>query len=129
MSLRRDRFGGEFRSRQQQVGEYVADVDDAGRNIRRQNAPKERHKYQNILPEKEDKSVKRTLRILKHGSTESKLVTLHRLPISKLARRKPAPTMRLANYEFRDVIREHKEEKAKSRKQKEEEEQARVAAY
>jgi len=39
------------------------------------------------------------------------------------------PGIRLANYEFRDVIREHKENKAKSPKQKKEEEETRVKAY
>jgi hypothetical protein len=37
--------------------------------------------------------------------------------------------MWLANYEYRDVIREHKEEAAKPPKQRAEEEQARIAAY
>jgi len=129
MSLRRDRFGGELRSRPQQVGEYVADVDADGRDIRRANAPRERHKFQRILPEKEDTEIKKTNRILKYGSASSKTIALHRLQIASQARRKPVPTMRLANYEYRDVIREHKEEKAKSAKQKTEEEQARVVAY
>lgn len=129
MSLRRDQFGGELRSRSQQVGEYVADVDAAGRDIRRSDAPKERHKFQKIMPEIEDTEINKTNRILKYGSSTLKTVALHRLQIATQARRKPVPSMRLANYEYRDVIREHKEEKAKSPKQRMEEEQARVTAY
>lgn len=129
MSLRRDQFGGELRSRSQQVGEYVADVDATGRDIPRSDAPKERHKFQKIMPEIEDTEINKTNRILKYGSLVSKTVALHRLQIASQARRKPVPSMRLANYEYRDVIREHKEEKAKSPKQRMEEEQARIAAY
>lgn len=130
MGLRRDRFGGELKTRAQQVGEYVADVDDFGRDIPRKKAPKERHKFQQkILLEKEDPELRRTSRILKYGSTTRKTIALHRLQIAEQARRKPVPNMRLANYEYRDVIREHKEEKAKSAQQKADEEQARVKAY
>jgi ribosomal protein S4 len=130
MSLRRDRFGGELRSRAQKVGEYVADVDDFGRNIPRKNAPKERHKFeQAVLPEKEDLEVKRTIKVLAKGSNLRKTIALHRLFIAKQARRKPVPSMFLANFEYRDVIREHKEELAKSTQQKAEEEQAKVKAY
>lgn len=57
------------------------------------------------------------------------MIVRHRLLISKMARRKPIPTMELADYEYQDVIREHEEEKAKSPKQKEEEEAARVKEY
>lgn len=129
MTLRRDRFGGEIRSRPQQVGEYVAEVDASGRDIRRKDAPKERHKFQRIMPEGKDREIQKTARILKGGSRSSKLIAIHRLQIADQARRKPIPTMRLANYEYRDVIREHKADKAKSPKQKEEEEQARVKTY
>ena len=129
MTLRRDRFGGEIRSRPQQVGEYVAEVDASGRDIRRKDAPKERHKFQRIMPEGKDREIQKTAQILKSGSRSSKLIAIHRLQIADQARRKPIPTMRLANYEYRDVIREHKADKAKSLKQKEEEEQARVKTY
>lgn len=129
MTLRRDRFGGEIRSQPQQVGEYVADVDDQGRDIPRKKAPRERHKFQRILSQRVDGEIKKTDRILKRGSPLDKTIALHRMLISGQARRKPVPTMRLANYEYRDVIREHKAEKAKSTKQKAEEEQARVKVY
>ena len=129
MALRRDRFGGELRSRPQQVGQYVADVDDQGRDIPRSSALKERHKFQRILPEIKDTEINKTARILKYGSITSKTIALHRLQIARQARRKPAPTMRLANYEYRDVIREHKVERVKSVKQKAEEEQARIKVY
>jgi hypothetical protein len=130
MSLRRDRFGGELRSRAQKVGEYVADVDASGRDIPRKNAPKERHKFeQTVLPEKEDLEIKRTIKVLAKGSNLRKTIALHRLFIAKQARRKPVPSMFLANFEYRDVIREHKEELAKSAQQKAEEEQTRIKAY
>jgi hypothetical protein len=129
MSLHPDRFGGELRSRPQQVGEYVPEVDAYGRDIRRKKAPKERHKFQRILPEIKDRAILQTDRILKRGSSSDKVIAIHRLRISAQARRKPVPTMRLANYELRDVIREHREEKAKSAKQKAEEEAVRVKAY
>jgi len=130
MSLRPDRLGGELRSRPQKVGEYVAEVDAKGRDIRRKNALKERHKFQpTALPLVKDPEIKKTNRILKKGPVSDRIVTRHRLGITRQARRKPVPTMRLANYEYRDVIREHKENKAKSLKQKEEEEAARVKEY
>lgn len=130
MTLRRDRFGGELRAHSQQVGEYVADVDDYGRDIPRKDAPRERHKFQNIMPTaQKDPEVKKTYKILKSGTTSSKIVARHRLQIASQALRKPVPTMRLANYEYRDVIREHKENKAKSAKQKKEEEEAQVKVY
>jgi hypothetical protein len=129
MSLRPDRFGGELRSRQQQVGEYVAEVDAEGKDIARKDAPKERHKYQKILPSVKDKEFLKTNRLLKRAPLNAKLITKHRLSITDEARRKPVPGLRLANYEYRDVIREHKENKAKSAKQKEEEELLRVKAY
>lgn len=114
------------------MGEYVAEVDEFGRDIPRKNAPRERHKFQKIMPVvpvNKDPEVKKTDLVLKRGPLSSKVVARHRLEIARQALRKPAPTMRLANYEYRDVIREHKSEKAKSAKQKEEEEQARVNAY
>jgi ribosomal protein S4 len=132
MTLRRDRFGGELRSRPQQVGEYVAEVDSLGRDIRRKDAPRERHKFQKImpvLPIEKDPEIKKTNKVLKRGSATDKIITKHRMIIAGQALRKPVPTMRLANYEYRDVIREHKDNKAKSSKQKAEEEQSRVKAY
>lgn len=132
MTLRRDRFGGELRSQTQQVGEYVAEVDDFGRDIPRKVAPRERHKFQRLMPVvpiDKDPEVKKTDRILKRGALSSKIVARHRLEIARQARRKPVPSMRLANYEYRDVIREHRAEKAKSVKQKTEEEEARVKEY
>jgi hypothetical protein len=129
MTLRPDRFGGELRSRQQQVGEYVAEVDAEGRDIRRKDAPKERHKYQKILPRVKDTELSKTDALLKRAPVSTKIVTRHRLGITKEARRKPVPSLRLANYEYRDVIREHKENKAKSVKQKQEEEEAQIKEY
>jgi ribosomal protein S4 len=132
MSIRFDRYGGQLRSQPQQVGEYVAEVDAFGRDIPRKKAPRERHKYQKIMPSvpvDKDPEIKKTDRILKHGSATSKIVVRHRLEIARQARRKPIPSMRLANYEYRDAIREHKAEKVKSIKQREEEERARVKTY
>jgi hypothetical protein len=133
MGLRTDRYGGELRSVPQQVGEYVSDVDADGRDIKRKDAvSKERHKYQEIMPTvspERDPEIKKTNKNLKRGSAVTQMITRHRLKIAAEARRKPVPTMRLANYECRDVIREHKENYAKSAKQKEEEEKARVEAY
>lgn len=133
MGLRRDRYGGELRSIPQQVGEYVAEVDAQGRDIKRKDAPaRERYKYQELMPvvsPERDPEIKKTNKNLKRGSAVMQMITRHRLQIAAEARRKPVPTMRLANYEYRDVIREHKENYAKSAKQKEEEEKARVTAY
>ena len=129
MSLRRDRFGGELRTRPQQVGEYVADVDALGQDIKRKDALKERHKYQKLTTASGDVEIKKTNRVLKRGQASSKLVARHRLGIAEQARRKPVPTMRLANYEYRDVIKEHNENRAKSAKQKEEEEALLVKQY
>lgn len=128
-ALRPDRFGGELRSRAQQVGEYVPDVDARGRDIKRKNAPRERHKFQKVLPVVIDSEIKKTNKILKKGSRLDRSLARQRLRISRQAARKPVPGIRLANYEFRDVIREHKENKAKSVKQKNEEAAARVKAY
>lgn len=129
MSVRPDRFGGQLRSRAQQVGEYVPDVDASGRNVRRKNALRERHKFQKILPKVNDPEIKKTNKILKQKPLTDRLLARQRLKIAKQALRKPMPTLRLANYEYRDVIREHKANKAKSAKQKQEEEQQRVRAY
>jgi len=129
MTLRPDRFGGELRARPQQVGEYVPAVDVLGRDIPRKKAAKERHKFQTALPAAQDHETKKTNRILKKGPIIDRMLTRQRLKISQQALRKPLPTLRLANYEYRDVIRRHKENKAKSVKQKGEEEQLRVKAY
>ena len=129
MGLRTDRFGGELRARAQRIGEYVPAVDALGRNIPQTAALRERHELK-ALPKGKDAEVRKTVRLLKRrGGVTTKILAQHRLGISKQARRKPAPTMRLANYEFRDVIREHKAEKAKPLKQKIEEEQERVRVY
>jgi len=66
---------------------------------------------------------------LKQKPITDRLLARQRLKIAKQARRKPMPTMRLANYEYRDVIREHKANKAKSIKQRQAEEQQQVKAY
>lgn len=123
MSLRPDRTGGELRSRDQQIGEYVAEVDDMGRDIPEAKAAfRERHPF---TPKSADQKAVSS----RSGKGATTSASSHRLQISKIARRKPIPAMWLANYEYRDAIREHKEEKAKSRKQKEEEDQTRVKEY
>jgi len=128
-ALRPDRFGGELRSRAQQVGEYVADVDAEGRDIKRKNAPRERHKFQKVLPIVMDPEIKKTNKILRKGSRLDRSLARQRLRISRQAARKPMPGIRLANYEFRDVLREYKENKSKSMKQRKEEEELRVKAF
>jgi ribosomal protein S4 len=129
MTLRPDRFGGELQARSQQVGEYVPAVDVSGRDVPRKHAAKERHTFQNLLPTAQEHETKKTNSILKKGPIIDRMLTRQRLKISQQVLRKPLPTLRLANYEYRDVIRRHKENKAKSVKQKEEEEQLRVKAY
>lgn len=49
--------------------------------------------------------------------------------LAKLAKRYPAPSMQQANSDYRDVVREHKEERAKSTQQKAEEEALRINEY
>lgn len=125
--IRSDKYAGELRAREQQIGQYVPEVDSAGRDISAADAPfRERHPLTR-RPSKEDPAVKVTEKALKRGADAA--VTRHRLRISKAVQRKPVPSMWLANYEYRDVIREHKEELAKSPKQRAEEQQAGVIAY
>ena len=107
----------------------MPDVDASGRNIRRKNAPRERHKFQKILPKANDPEIKKTNIILRQGPITDRILARHRLKIAKQALRKPMPTLRLANYEYRDVILEHKANKVKSVKQKQEEEGKVLAAY
>lgn len=76
-----------------------------------------------------DPEIKKTNKILKKGSRLDRSLARQRLRISRQAARKPMPGIRLANYEFRDVIREHKENKSKSVKQKKEEEEACIKAF
>ena len=82
-----------------------------------------------MLPKVNDPEIKKTNTILKQRPITDRLLARQRLKIAKQALRKPMPTMRLANYEYRDVIREHKANKAKSIKQRQEEEQQQVKAY
>jgi len=82
-----------------------------------------------VLPKVNDPEIKKTNTILKQRPITDRLLARQRLKIAKQALRKPMPTMRLANYEYRDVIREHKANKAKSIKQRQEEEQQQVKAY
>jgi ribosomal protein S4 len=127
MSLRPDAVGGELRSREQQVGEYVAEVDDEGRDILEKDAPfRERHSLA-VRNTKFKSFTKRTAGELL--SPVALLLKKQRLRISQIARRKPIPSMWLANYECRDAVREYNAEKVKPRKQKEEEEQERVKGY
>ena len=129
MSLRPDRYGGELRSRSQQVGEYVPDVDEKGRSIPKKFALKERHKFKKILPTVADREVLKTNKILKSGTLAERLLVRQRLRITRQAIRKPLPGLRLANYEFFDVIRKHKLNKKKSRKEQEVEAAAKIKAF
>lgn len=122
MNLRPDRAGGELRAREQQIGEYVADVDASGRDI-----PEAKATFRERFSASEQTAAKAGAS--SQVKTRATSLTGHRLQISRIARRKPVPAMWLANYEYRDAIREHKEEKTKSKQQKAEEETARVAEY
>jgi hypothetical protein len=97
--------------------------------VRRKDAPRERHKFQKLIPKVKDTELTKTDKLLKKAPLSDRVVTRHRLQIAGEARRKPVPGLRLANFEYRDVIRQHKENKAKSKKQKEEEERARVKEF
>lgn len=123
MNLRKDSLGGEIRAKSQRVGEYVPETDAAGKDIPEYaSTHRERHPLQ---PVKKNKLKS----ILKNKQKKNDPIFKQRLRISKIARRKPVPTMWLANYEFYDIIREYKAERAKSRAQKQAEAAAKVKTY
>ena len=85
MSLRPDRTGGELRARDQQIGEYVAEVDDMGRDIPEAKA---------VFRERHALTARNGVKTLATASVSPAApVASHRLRISKLARRKPVPAM------------------------------------
>lgn len=87
MSLRPDRTGGELRSRDQQVGEYVPDVDALGRDIPESRAA---FRERNPLTPRAQPKARATKRIIARVAAP---LASHRLQISKVARRKPIPAM------------------------------------
>jgi len=111
------RLAGELRPVEQQIGEYVPDVDAQGKDISYAKARGvERHTY---APRPQPKLTE--LKLLSRVCGPARAFVRQRLEISKSVRRKPIPTMWLANYEYNDFWREFKEEKAKSLEQRREE--------
>jgi hypothetical protein len=102
---------------EQQIGEYVPDVDVRGKDIPYTKARAlERHKYS---PRPQPKLTE--VKLLSRVRGSARFFVRQRLEISKSLRRKPIPAMWLANYEYNDFWREFKEEAAKPLKQKREE--------
>ena len=110
-------MAGELRPVEQQIGQYVPDVDARGKDIPYAKARAvERHAY---APRPQPKLTE--LKLLTRVKSAAHSFVRQRLTISKSLRRKPIPAMWLANYEYNDFWREFKEEKAKSLDQKREE--------
>jgi hypothetical protein len=99
-------------AREQQVGEYVAEVDADGKDILEKESP---------FREREALVIKKSMRkpIGRVGNS----------PLGKLLRRKPIPAMWLAEHEYRATLREAQAEMKKSRKEIIAEEAARIKEW
>lgn len=88
---KQDKFGGELQNIEQQIGEYVAEVDDEGVSIPRSRARPERDEL-SVRPQPADPEA---VRIEKLKAQRAMLhpLTKNRLQISAIARRKPIPAM------------------------------------
>ena len=102
------RLAGEIRAVEQQIGQYVSDVDERGKDIPYSKAKRERHAF---APGPQPKLTE--LKLLSRVKAAARPFVRQRLKISKTLRRKPIPAMWLANYEYNDFWREFKEERAK----------------
>lgn len=116
-------LAGELRAREQQIGEYVADVDDSGRDIPQERALRERHAFVSRpaqkLPELNKVARARGL---------DKTFARQRLKVSKWVRRKPIPTLWLANYECNEFMKEYAQDKTKKSVERVADEHARTLA-
>lgn len=120
--IRGKRPEGELALIEQQIGQYVAEVDDRGVDIPEDKAPfREREEF---VP---NKIVEGVVKPVKKGPRRQ--LALQRRAVSLEARRKPVPTMWLANHEYRSVLREVEETLAKTPAQLLEEEQNKVKEY
>jgi ribosomal protein S4 len=124
--IKTDNIGGEVGSIDQQIGQYVPEVDDLGQDI-----PEEEAEFVEREPRAETPAsvvtVSEDENLVPAG--RHRKVIAQRLKISREARRKPIPAMWLANHEFKSVIAEIEAEREKSHKQLLEEEQAKVTEY
>jgi ribosomal protein S4 len=119
-------LSGELPARARRVGEYVAEVDEYGKDIPEHLAPRERHAP--LESQKHKKSPKYS-QPKRTRSGLAGLFEMERLRISGLLRRKPVPTMWLANYECNEFMKEYAQEKAKSPEQRAEELRLEARAY
>jgi hypothetical protein len=78
-----------LRDIEQQVGEYVADVDETGADIPKERAPHELEPLQ-VRPQPRDSEIAKTKNLIRNRKIPA--VTKHRLAISMQARKKPIPT-------------------------------------
>jgi ribosomal protein S4 len=95
VSLRKRR--GAYAAREQQIGEYVAEVDAEGRDISEEHSP-----------------VREREALVRKG--KNKPIKGRNL-LHKLILKKPIPAMWLAQHEYKDVLKEYAENKKKSWKE------------
>lgn len=87
-------LAGELPMREQQIGEYVADIDTRGQDIPESKALRERHDFAPRAAANRNK-----LRKLKKSNRPKREATLdrtlkgQRLKVSRWVRRKPIPTL------------------------------------
>jgi ribosomal protein S4 len=115
---RRPRLRGELPAIPRHVGEYVPEVDEFGKDIPELLAPRERHAP---LVSQKPRKQRKHLRLKKYSPGLAGLFERQRLRISELLRRKPVPTMWLANYEYNEFMKEDSAERKKSWAEKVEE--------
>lgn len=101
----------------------MADVDAGGRDIPQVRALRERHEY---APRPTQKLSE--LNKIASARGLDKTFARQRLKVSKWVRRKPIPTLWLANYECNEFMKEYAEEKTKTPQQRVEDAQARTLA-
>jgi len=108
---------------EQQIGQYVAEVDEQGFDIPESQAPfREREEF---VPAKATDAV--VIEPIVPGRRA--LLAAQQRAVSVEARRKPVPTMWLANHEYRGVLKEVEGNLLKTPEQLVEEEQAKVREY
>jgi hypothetical protein len=124
---KQDKYGGELQNIEQQIGEYVADVDAAGVSVPAPLARPEREAL-SPRPQPADPEVER-IKKLKERSITLHPLTKNRLRISTQARKKPIPAMWLANHECRVAVAAAEKEKAMLPKERAERAAEKSKAY
>lgn len=121
--MRGKRPAGQLPLIEQQIGQYVAEVDDQGRDIPEAQALfREREEF---APAK----IVDNAAVLPIAPGPRALLAIQQRAVSVEVRRKPVPTMWLANHEYRGVLKEVEANLLKTPEQLVAEEQAAVKDY